>query len=287
MPLFNEIAKYICAFKSYEDPTFIGNGAFKEVYSSNTSENIPIALKVFDPNKCDIARANREIAAMQQCNSPFIGKVYDWGMFKDAAKKTYLFVTEEYICGGTLADRIGSTNHEVIKICDYGITLLTAISNLRDNALVHRDIKPDNIMFRTGSDEPVLVDFGLVRDLSGVSLTQTFLPQGPGTPFFASPEQLNNDKFLIDWRSDQFSIGVVLSICLTGSHPYKQPRQTKIQTVGQVISRAACSYEFSDEVSKVNCEFLVKMVSPWPIDRFAQPDLIISKMQELKQEISA
>jgi hypothetical protein len=57
---------------------------------------------------------------------------------------------------------------------------------------------------------PALVDFGLVRDLSETSLTASWLPRGPGTPLFASPEQLNNEKALIDWRSDQFSIGVIL-----------------------------------------------------------------------------
>lgn len=279
---FEEIAVGICESNSFAKPSFIREGAFKEVYFTKTSGDLPVALKVFDPNKCDLCRAEREIASMKQCKSPFIGKLYDWGTFKDKDRGSFLFVIEEYIDGGTLTDRLGSTCHSAIHICDYGIALLNAVSHLREKSLVHRDIKPDNIMFRSDDDVPILVDFGLVRDLSGVSLTQTYLQQGPGTPFFASPEQLNNDKYLIDWRSDQFSIGVVLGICLTGNHPYQQPGQTDLQTVNQVITRATCSSEFSCKANEAGYGFLTKMVLPWPVDRFARPDLIIREFENLK-----
>ena len=277
-----EIAVGICESKSFAKPSFIREGAFKEAYFTKTSGDLPVALKVFDPNKCDLCRAEREIASMKQCKSPFIGKLHDWGTFKDKDRGSFLFVIEEYIDGGTLTDRLGSTCHSAIHICDYGIALLNAVSHLREKSLVHRDIKPDNIMFRSDDDVPILVDFGLVRDLSGVSLTQTYLQQGPGTPFFASPEQLNNDKYLIDWRSDQFSIGVVLGICLTGNHPYQQPGQTDLQTVNQVITRATCSSEFSCKANEAGYGFLTKMVLPWPVDRFARPDLIIRELENLK-----
>lgn len=279
---FEEIAVGICESKSFAKPSFIREGAFKEAYFTKTSGDLPVALKVFDPNKCDLCRAEREIASMKQCESPFIGKLHDWGTFKDKDRGSFLFVIEEYIDGGTLTDRLGSTCHSAIHICDYGIALLNAVSHLREKSLVHRDIKPDNIMFRSDDDVPILVDFGLVRDLSGVSLTQTYLQQGPGTPFFASPEQLNNDKYLIDWRSDQFSIGVVLGICLTGNHPYQQPGQTDLQTVNQVITRATCSSEFSCKANEAGYGFLTKMVLPWPVDRFARPDLIIREFENLK-----
>ena len=279
---FEEIAVGICESKSFAKPSFIREGAFKEAYFTKTSGDLPVALKVFDPNKCDLCRAEREIASMKQCESPFIGKLHDWGTFKDKDRGSFLFVIEEYIDGGTLTDRLGSTCHSAIHICDYGIALLNAVSHLREKSLVHRDIKPDNIMFRSDDDVPILVDFGLVRDLSGVSLTQTYLQQGPGTPFFASPEQLNNDKYLIDWRSDQFSIGVVLGICLTGNHPYQQPGQTDLQTVNQVITRATCSSEFSCKANEAGYGFLTKMVLPWPVDRFARPDLIIRELENLK-----
>jgi len=75
-------------------------------------------------------------------------------------------------------------------------------------------------MFRSGSDNPVLVDFGLVRALDDSSITQSWLMMGPGTPYFASPEQLNNDKYLISWLSDQFSLALTTAFALTSRHPF-------------------------------------------------------------------
>ena len=109
------------------------------------------------------------------------------------------------------------TQQEVIELVKG---LILAVKDLQPS-LVHRDIKPANIMFRKNQPEPVLVDFGIVRDLSQTSLTASWWPSGPGTPFFSSPEQLTNDKALIDWRSDQFAIGVIASLLLTGRHPYQ------------------------------------------------------------------
>ena len=56
-PCFNEIAIAVCASKSCEEPSFIGKGAFKEVYFTKTTDNFLVALKIFDPNKCDLCRA--------------------------------------------------------------------------------------------------------------------------------------------------------------------------------------------------------------------------------------
>ena len=285
-PIFEEIAIGICDNKSFPKPFYIGAGSYKEAYRTKTPDNLPIALKIFDPNKCDLSRAEREIEAMRQCRSPYIGKLYGWGTFKNTDGNDFLFVIEEYLAGGTLSDRLSSTRHNTLQICEYGIALLSALSHLRNNLLVHRDIKPDNIMFQSNDNVPILVDFGIVRDLSGASLTRTYLPQGPCTPFFASPEQLNNDKNLIDWRSDQFSVGIVLGICLTGSHPFQQPGQIDVQTVDQVFNRGTCSNEFTEKVNEFSCGFLTRMVSPWPVDRFARPDLIIKEFENLKKEIT-
>lgn len=282
---FEEIAIGICKNHSLVKPSFIARGNFKETYLTNINSHIPIALKVFDPNKCNLCRAEREIAAMQQCESPFIAKLYNWGTYTHSDKSSFLFVMEEFLSGGNLSDRLSSTRLTVAQVCDYGIALINAVCHLRDKSLVHRDIKPENIMFQLNQDIPILVDFGLVRNLGEVSLTPTFVNQGPCTPFFASPEQLNNDKHLIDWRADQFSVGVVLCICLTGNHPYLQQGQTPIDTVERVINHASYSREFSAQIRESGFVFLAKMVSPWPIDRYSHPELILKELENLKRRL--
>lgn len=282
---FEEIAIGVCKSYSLVKPSFIARGSFKETYLTKINNHIPIALKIFDPKKCNLFRAEREITAMQQCESPFIAKLYNWGTYTHSDKSSFLFVMEEFLSGGTLSDRLGSTCPTATQVCDYGIALINAVCHLRDKSLVHRDIKPENIMFQLNQDVPILVDFGLVRNLGEVSLTPTYLNQGPCSPFFASPEQLNNDKHLIDWRADQFSIGVVLCICLTGNHPYLQQGQTAIDTVERVINHASCSSAFSAKAQESGFGFLAKMVSPWPIDRYGQPELISKEIENLKRRL--
>lgn len=284
-PKFNKIANNICREKTYKLPSYIGAGAFKEAYYTELASGIPATLKVFNPVKCDSCRAEREFTAMQQCNSPHIGKLYGYGVHRAEDGTSYLYVMEEYLSGGTLGDKLKIAPIGMLAICNYGIDLIKAISHLKDNALVHRDIKPDNILFRDKEDSPVLVDFGLVRVLHERSLTHSFLPQGPGTPFYASPEQLNNDKHLIDWRSDQFSLGVLLAICLTGCHPYCQDTVNDVQIVERVLSRAKCSESVKSQLIEMGFGFVIKMISPWPIERYSKPVFIQQELETLKRSL--
>jgi len=221
---------------------------------------------------------------MKKCNSSVIGKLYDWGSHIHTNGSAYLYTIEEFFDGGTLTNKMGGAI-EPVRVCDYGIALMRAVAHLREHALVHRDIKPDNIMFRDGEDTPTLVDFGLVRDLMDVSLTMSYLQQGPGTPFFASPEQLNNEKHLIDWRSDQFSVGIVLGLCLTESHPYQTPGDSKVSTIDRVIGKQTPSVRFRERAEALGCRFLIKMVAPWSVERFDHPNEIVQVIERTKKEI--
>jgi serine/threonine protein kinase len=200
--------------------TFCGKGAFKETYRVQDKHGKAIALKLVDRTKINIERTEREIAALKRCKSSRIAQVLDTSTFKAPDKRIFDVVLEEFFDGGTLEDRLKIGRLTKPEAIDLAIGLLLAVRDLHPLQLVHRDIKPANVMFRTGFADPVLVDFGLVRDLSQSSLTATWLARGPGTPFYSSPEQLNNDKGMIDWRCDQFSIGVTICHILTEQHPY-------------------------------------------------------------------
>ncbi|MHA1279695.1 MAG: serine/threonine protein kinase [Candidatus Helarchaeota archaeon] len=283
---FAGIAQGICNENSFSEPSYIGHGEYKEAYLTEIENKFPVALKIFDPDKCNLFRAEREINAMQQCESDFIGKLYGWGIYKTNDDISFLYVLEEYFSEGTLADKLLRTKLNPAQVCDYCTALIKAISHLREKSLVHRDIKPENIMFRPENGHPAIVDFGLVRVLTDVSLTRTHLNHGPGTPFYASPEQLNNEKSLIDWRSDQFSIGVVLGICLTGKHPYQGDGESPIQAVDKVMNRANCCDGFCSESLESGCGFLPEMISPWPIDRFSHPKKILMEVANYKKELT-
>lgn len=275
LSVLTAVAQEFGRSQGFTDIDFQGQGAFKETFSALTSAKTPVALKILQPAKCDVARSQREIEALQKCNSPLIARLFDYGTFRSSDGTDYYYSVEEYLDGGTLTQRLNPTlAPDVVR--DYGRRLTEALSHLKDQKLVHRDIKPDNIMFRAGSDIPVLVDFGLVRDLSASSLTQTWLPQGPGTPYYAAPEQLNNEKHLIGWRTDQFSLGVVLGISLTAQHPFTRPGMTMPQTVAAVAAREACSNEFRAAASTAKLGLITKMMSPWPVQRYAKPEQLLN-----------
>jgi serine/threonine protein kinase len=265
--------------RTLTDITFEASGNFKETFKATTDKGQHIALKLLDPSKCNPSRSDREISAMKKCNSPFIGKLYDYGTFKANNGITYYFSLEEFLDGGTLTSKMANKKLPPDTVRKYAIPLVKALDHLKALDLVHRDIKPDNIMFRKKSSTAVLVDFGLVRDLSESSLTKTWLPQGPGTPFYAAPEQLNNEKQLIKWRTDQFCLGIVLGICLTGQHPFTEPGMTGPATVEAVAQRKPCATQFKNEVNSLGLGGIVKMLEPWPIRRYSTPNELLKIFQ--------
>lgn len=277
-------AAEICSALGIGGPTFLGAGAFKECYAATAADGVTVALKVFDPDKCNRWRASREIEAMQRCDFPHIAKVLGWSEVNCSDGRQYLAVVEEFLDGGNLTDLLSDRHLDMTQTFAYAVPIVQAIDHLRLLNLVHRDIKPDNIMFRSVGNEPVLVDFGIVRDLAGTSLTMSYLQRGPCTPYFASPEQLNNDKHMIDWRSDQFSLGVVLSICVAGRHPYQSVEDTRdISAVERVASRRTFADWFMEACQDNSMKLIMRMVAPWPVERFATPAELLDAIETVRR----
>jgi len=218
----------------------------------------------------------REVRSVQVCSSPYIPKFFALDTFQ-YSNQEYLIILEEYLSNGTLTEKLSSgplNNNEAVNL---GVSMLSAIKEMCAYKLVHRDIKPDNIIYRS-EYEPVLVDFGLVRDLTASSLTHTWINQGPGTPFFAAPEQLNNDKHLIDWKTDQFSLGLVLAICLSGRHPYDDGLGPD-STVLNVAERKNHPIGFSKLLPGCWHTILSKMTAVWPHQRYNQISRLIDEIK--------
>lgn len=281
-PLFQSIAEIIANSIDLKLISFEGKGTFKETYKAKHTDGTFVALKIADPNRILLSRTKREIKALKSCNIKYIGKLYHFGSFKINTDQKYFFTVEEFLNDGTLSKRLSSGSIGIKRIVNYGIILTKAISHLWEKKLVHRDIKPDNIMFRKGEDIPVLVDLGLVRDLKEYSLTPTWQIPGPGTPLFSAPEQLNNEKFLIDWRTDQFSLGLVLGLALTGKHPFHLPERNINEIVEAMANREICSEKFIASVESYGIIELKKMLEPWSLKRFKNTTDLINYFQKFK-----
>ena len=215
---------------------YIGDGGQKRVFRA-TINGIVCAIKFMSPSvqsavpgdfaSADVsttdevtARARREVDTMRQCNTPYLVKPGPAGLMSVTINGgEILYFSEEFIEGENLADYLKRQGKlSVPDIVRLASQMTTAIGTLWALGKIHRDIKPSNIMRRNGSGDFVLLDMGLVFDLGGASYSM-----GPmGTAIYFSPEQTDfqNRRSVLDFRSDVFSLGIVLYQMVTGRHPF-------------------------------------------------------------------
>jgi serine/threonine protein kinase len=281
-PNLLKIAEAICKNEGFRFVKPTNEGAFKQTFQVKSSQGNSLALKIYKSNSQN-ERAAREIDAMERCKHPNIATIIKLGKHS-YGEAEFSYLVENFIDGGSLSEKINSKVFTPKQIKEMGSYLVDALGHLYELELVHRDIKPDNIMFVSqDSFEPILVDFGLVRDLNASSLTKSWLAFGPGTPLYASPEQLNNQKEMIHWQSDQFSLGVVLSLCILGYHPFAQKDSDDASVVTRVMSRQPMPKRTTDELNSKGMSLLLKMMAPYPIDRYRKPQILKNDWIKIKE----
>src|SRR3990167_934939 len=270
-----EAAEALCEQKQYEFQGPLGSGAFKKAFLANGPSGA-FALKLaLDATNLD--RAQREVEALRGCNHPSIAR--NIGAYLHQHRGVQLWVVEEeFLAGGTLEQRQAQRPLSAQQIRQLGICLGDVLAHLHERRLVHRDIKPANIMYRGQDDTPVLTDFGVVRMLDQPTLTMDFMGMGPGTPAYAAPEQLNNQKELIDWRTDQFGLAVVLGELLLNRHPDAAPNESRGLGIRAVALRRPLPQATVIQLEGLGFGALVRALSPWPISRYRRPAEFINEL---------
>jgi serine/threonine protein kinase len=263
-----QLAKEICVKHEFKFVRSCDAGAFKRTYLVRQGENT-FALKLVVGN-IDNARVSREIDALSRCNHPNLCKLHQVGTITHSGREI-VYLVEEFLPGGTLAALVNKTGLlDLPATKAVAIHLLEGMLHLLNQNIIHRDIKPENIMFREDRTT-VLVDLGLARHLDASSLTASWAMQGPGTPGYAPPEQLLNEKHLIDWRADQFALGITLSVTGLGMHPYTGS-ETFDGAVDAIAARKGPTRSFKQRATGAGMTTLIRMVEPWPIKRFRDPN---------------
>jgi len=262
------IAEQTCDRIGASLKNYLGSGAHKDAFLISLDGEL-LALKIAEITAALGGRFEREIAALQSCSHPAIAKL-QFILMEKANDADFCVIAEEFLAEGTLLNKMTAGLVPFPELRHLGNCLADAIAHMEERNLVHRDIKPANILFRR-SNEPVLTDFGIVRVIGEPSLTHDFIPQGPGTPLYASPEQLNNDKALIDWRTDQFGLALVLAECVLGRAAFSTVGGSLHAAVFSVASRATLPEESRKQLEDAGFGCLVKALSPWPIQRFRRP----------------
>ena len=201
----------------YEVQSRIARGGMADVFlARDTLLDRPVALKVLFPEFATdpsfVERFRREAQSAANLNHPNIVGVLDYG----EASGTY-FIVMEYVEGRTLAQIIRDEDGlSPDRAADITIDVAAALAFAHRNGVIHRDVKPGNVLINTTGQVKV-TDFGIARAVSTQeNLTQTGTVMGTATYF--SPEQARGEP--VDPRSDVYALGVVLYECLAGRPPF-------------------------------------------------------------------
>jgi serine/threonine protein kinase len=208
---------------SYEILSLLGRGGMGEVYlAEDTRLNRKVALKVLPAESVTDERAKsrllREARAAARLDHPNICAVYEVGNAEGLS-----FIVMQYVEGQTLAERLSGKPLDEDAALAVATQVAAALTEAHRQGIVHRDIKPQNIMLSPRGHVRVL-DFGLAQGTSvtgGKAATASLMTATgliAGTVPYMSPEQLRGEE--LDGRSDIFSFGSVLHEMISGEHPF-------------------------------------------------------------------
>ncbi len=152
-----------------------------------------------------------------------------------------------------------------LKVLDIGIKIASALDLALKHNLLHRDIKPGNILFNS-DDEPKLVDFGLARSVEAEPESTTVTE---GTPYYVAPEKIKRERET--FLSDMYSLGCTLYHALTGHVPFEAPSVEEL-VAAHVHTPLTAPNLVAPEISQPTSDALVKVMSKNPADRFLSYD---------------
>jgi serine/threonine-protein kinase len=243
----------------------LGEGGMATVYlADDLRHERKVALKVLKPELAAVVGAERflsEIKTTANLQHPHILPLYDSG-----EADSFLYYVMPYVQGETLRDRLDREKQlpvdDAIRIAS---AVAGALSYAHERGVVHRDIKPGNILIQAG--QPMVGDFGIalaVGAAGGARLTETGL--SVGTPYYMSPEQATGDM-AVGPPSDIYALGAVLYELLTGDPPYTG--STAQAVLGKIIQGAPVSATALRRSIPANVEAAIrKALEKLPADRF-------------------
>lgn len=246
----------------YQITERIGIGGMAEVYRAQ--DNVLgrlVAVKVMlpqyaaDPNFTQ--RFKQEAAAAANLQSPYIVNVYDWGQDEG----TY-YIVMEFVRGSDLKTAIierGVINQR--KVAEIGSQVCQALSVAHGLDIIHRDIKPQNIMVQPDGNVKVM-DFGIARAKNSV-MTQT--SSVLGTAHYISPEQAQGKDLTA--TSDIYSLGIVLYESATGRLPFDGPDAVSV-AMKQVNDLPVPPREINPDIDPALEAIIMKAIAKNPADRF-------------------
>ena len=258
----------------------IARGGMADVYlARDLLLDRPVAIKVlfdqFSKDKQFVERFRREAQRAANLNHPNIVSVFDWG----EERGTY-FIVMEYVEGRSLAEIIkteGSIHPD--KVAEISSEVAAALSFAHRNGIVHRDVKPGNVLVAPNGHIKV-ADFGIARALTNVQSELTQAGTVMGTATYISPEQAQGME--IDPRSDLYSLGVMIYEKLSGRPPFagETPVAVAYQHVqDSPISLRAAGVSVAESLEAVTMKLLAKN----PVNRYPTAEDLRSDLRRYQE----
>jgi serine/threonine-protein kinase len=262
----------------YEITELIGVGGMADVYkATDILEDKIVAVKIlkseFSDNEEFIRRFRNESKAIAVLSHPNIVKIYDVG-FTDKLQ----FIVMEYIDGITLKEFIEQQG--VLKWKDtihFIIQILRALQHAHDRGIVHRDIKPQNIMlFPDGTIK--VMDFGIARFAREEH--KTVSDKAIGSVHYISPEQASGN--VTDERSDIYSVGIMMYEMLTGIKPFDADNPVTVVLM-HMQKGAKLPRQINDTIPEGLEEIVVRAMQADPAKRYQSASEMIKDIEEFKR----
>lgn len=228
---YHPSAETVAEITGIDNVEALARGGFKYVFKVSPVESDPYVLKFVRAETTftegsepvtfsePIQRCLREIALMERCPSKYLPKLgpIEQG-YKEVGDSKFLYFSEEMVGERTLRAFMNGKTLDGVTVRKLIRNVASALTAYAPEKIVHRDIKPDNILLRDDSSDFVLIDSGIYYSPTESSLT----PSGfyVGTPDYVSPEQMRR-SLTLDVRSDIYALGVVAYEALTGTNPHR------------------------------------------------------------------
>ncbi|HTU18595.1 MAG TPA: SUMF1/EgtB/PvdO family nonheme iron enzyme [Gemmataceae bacterium] len=265
----------------YRIEKLLGEGGFGRVYLAYDEQlQRLVALKV--PHRHRVGTSEEAEAYLTEARTvanldhPHIAPVYDVG----SCEEFPCFIVSKYIEGTDLAAKIKQSRFSVREASELVAAIAEALHYAHKQGLVHRDVKPGNILLDK-NNSPFVVDFGLALREQDVGTG----PHYAGTPAYMSPEQARGEGHRVDGRSDIFSIGVVFYSLLTGRRPFHADAQEEL--LNQITSmEARPPRQWDEAISKEVERICLKALSKRASERYSTAKDMADDLRHYLAEVS-
>lgn len=259
----------------------IGEGGMGIVYKAKCSVlNRFVAVKVLKPelnkNEDFIARFKREADSIANLSCPNIVSIYDIGL-----ENNINFIVMEYIKGKTLKQVIKENGRlSSLKSIEISIQIANALQYAHENNIIHRDIKPDNIII-TDNNIVKLMDFGIAKVADSATITNS--NKIIGSVHYFSPEQAKG-KF-VDHRTDIYALGIVMYEMITGQVPFDGDTSISIAMM-HIQEHVIPPKELIDDIPETINKVILKSLEKDPIDRFQTAKELFDVLCQIKDNLN-